>query len=303
MSQSDNIEKHYVDTYEGNLRHALQASNSVLSAAVMQGTFTGEKKRFDFVGKSEMVEINTRHEDTKFQDDDYNSRWIHGRDFSVPKIVDKKDVRKLLEDPTSTLVQAAVKAGNRRKDRSIIEALGGISYGGKNATTAIALPAAQKMDIQIGGSSSDTGMNLEKLLEMKYMMDCSDIDDDGMDTARFCAIGPLQLKELLETTEIKNADYNNVKALVNGDVDTFLGFKFIRMSNSVLNDGVTGVRNCYAWTKCAIQNAINQDINTQTAVLPTKHFNHAVETFLSLGATRLYDEGVIQVPCVDAKVL
>jgi hypothetical protein len=305
MSQSANIEKHYIDTYEGNLRHELQASSSMLSGAVMQGSFTGEKKRFDFVGSVEMQEILTRNEDTKWLDNDYNSRWVYGRDFSVPQIVDKKDIRKLLQDPTSTLITSAKKSANRRKDLSIIEALGGTAYTGKDATAAVALPSVQKMDIQEGGSSSDTGMNLAKILEAKYLLDKSDIDDDGsLESKRYFAISALQLKELLQTTEIKSSDYNSVKALVNGDINTFAGFEFIRLSEKILNDsGTTGVRNCYAWVKCAVQNAVCLDVTTKAAELPQKHFNYGVETFLSLGAVRLYDEGVVQVPCVDAAVL
>ena len=48
------------------------------------------------------------------------------------------------------------------------------------------------------------------------------------------AIGPrylvhnaAQLQNLLGQTQVTSADYNSVKALVNGELDTFLGFKFI----------------------------------------------------------------------------
>ena len=48
---------------------------------------------------------------------------------------------------------------------------------------------------------------------------------------RFAIVHPQQTGDLLGTTEVTSSDFNTVKTLVNGDVDTFLGFKFIEIGD------------------------------------------------------------------------
>jgi hypothetical protein len=55
-------------------------------------------------------------------------------------------------------------------------------------------------------------------------------DDNEVDeNDRFALLAPQQLSDLLAVEEVTSSDYNAVKTLVAGQIDTFLGFKFIKM--------------------------------------------------------------------------
>ena len=79
-------------------------------------------------------------------------------------------------------------------------------------------------------------------------------------------LGSQQVSNLLNTTEVKSADYNSIKALVQGDIDTFMGFKFLRSER--LNLASTQ-RKCFAFTKGAMGLGIGKDVTTKIDVRQT----------------------------------
>ncbi|MBN2643305.1 MAG: hypothetical protein JXR78_16760 [Victivallales bacterium] len=293
-----NIEQWWIDTYEENVLHALQQKDSRLSGCVSPGTMKGKRRRFNYLGEAEMSEMTGRNEDTVWTDDEFFNRWITARRFAKSSIIEDEDVMRAFTEPNSDLVQAAVFAGRRQKDKVIIEAMDAVAYTGEDAETAVPLPDSQKLDVQIGspyGAPANTGMNLEKILEAKFLLDDADIDDD---IPRFYTVTATQLKELLNTTEIKNADYNNVKALAEGKIDTFAGFKFIRVSSKII-PWANNIRVNFAWARDCVKFAVSKDIHTKCAELPAKNFNLGVQTRMRVGAVRLFDKGVVYVPCAE----
>lgn len=293
MTLPKGVEQWMVDTYEDNVRHQLQQTESVLESTVTSGTMDGKKKRFKYIGKVEMSEVSKSKGDTNWIEFDFWNRWCFAKSFSIPWLSDKDEIVKMLTDPNSDMVKAAVAGGKRQKDKSIIEAFSATSYhGDEEEMVAIAFPDKQVIDIQFG-AEVNTGLNLAKLYEAKYYMDEADMDPDEQ---RFMSVTAYQLKELLQTTEIKNVDYNNVKALVNGKIDTFLGFTFKRTQLFPF-DPITKIRRNFAWTKSAMLMAVSREINYDSAKVATKNFNIGNQVEMRLGAVRLFDEGVVEVPC------
>jgi hypothetical protein len=102
---------------------------------------------------------------------------------------------------------------------------------------------------------------------------------------------------LLNTTEVKSSDYNTVKALAMGQLDSFLGFKFI-MSNRLKFDATnTTDRLVYAFTQDAIKLAIGQDVIARIDERADKSYSTQVYYAMSIGATRMEEEKVVQIPC------
>jgi hypothetical protein len=64
-----------------------------------------------------------------------------------------------------------------------------------------------------------TGLTLAKLLSAKETMDGDDVPENG----RVIVCTSDQISDLLNTTEIKSSDFNTVKALARGEIDSFLG--------------------------------------------------------------------------------
>jgi len=81
---------------------------------------------------------------------------------------------------------------------------------------------------------------------------------------RYVVVRALALQKLLEDTEVTSSDYNTVKALVNGDLDTYMGFKIKKIGTRV-EGGLPGAINdrvAFAWHKASIGIAIGIDMKT-----------------------------------------
>jgi hypothetical protein len=255
--------------------------------AQIESGIVGTSKSVERIGKIDAYDITSRHADTKYGEIPHSRRWIDLADKGQAELVDELDKIKMLADPTSPYVGVILAALNRAKDDAILAAARGIARTG---TGSIALPAGQK--IAEGG----TGLTLAKLLTAKEMLDASEVDEEGEGAVRVISVSAKQLTNLLGTTEIKSVDYNNVKALVQGQVDTFLGFKFVR-TERLAKSGTT--RYVTAWSKGCVALGIGKDIVTSIDTLPTKNYSVQVYGRMSIGAARLEDEGVVEIGCFE----
>ena len=125
------------------------------------------------------------------------------------------------------------------------------------------------------------------------MLDDADIDDME---EQFVILTAKQMSNLLRSTEVTSSDYNTVRALVNGSVDSFLGFEFIRVSSNLMQkEG--NVRSCLVWAKSGMLMATSGDIVTDIA--PRKDKRNAVQVYASLdiGAARMDEKKVIEILC------
>ena len=104
-----------------------------------------------------------------------------------------------------------------------------------------------------------------------------------------------QVTDLLNTTEVKSSDYNTVKALAQGAIDTFMGFKFIR-TQRLTNDS-SGNRLVICCTQNAIGVGMGQELQVRIAERPD--MRHAMQVYVnaSLAATRIEDEQLVQIAC------
>jgi hypothetical protein len=84
-----------------------------------------------------------------------------------------------------------------------------------------------------------------------------------------------------------------VKALAAGQLDTFLGFKFIRTQRLNLNSG--GDRACLAWRKSALCLALGQVPTVKITERADKSYATQVYYSMSIGATRMEEEGVVEI--------
>lgn len=300
------ITENFVNQYEANFYVLAQqmASRFQPWVDVVSG-IVGQSKSAERVGKSDAYDINTRHADTQYVNSPHSRRWIDLADKGWADLVDELDEIRLLAQPTSVYPKLCMAALNRAKDDVIYAASRGSARTNSGTT---ALPSGQK--IAEGG----TGLTLAKLLTTKEILDGNEVEDD----AEFDAVGQTgnnradinavvaprrvitcsakQLTNLYGTTEIKSVDYNNVKALAQGAVDTFLGFKFIR-SERLAKSGTS--RFAMAWSKKVIRMGIGKDIVTSIDKLPTKNMSVQVYGRMSIGAVRVEDEGVVEIACFE----
>jgi hypothetical protein len=301
------ITEAFVNQYEANFYVLAQQMCARLEPYVdVVSGIIGQSKSVERAGKTDAYDITSRHADTKYVETPHSRRWIDLADKGWADLVDELDEIKLLANPLSVYPKMGMAALNRAKDDIIYAASRGSA---RTNTGTTALPAGQK--IAEGG----TGLTLAKLLSAKELLDAAEIEDDAAYDAigqygnvrtadangvpaprRIITCSAKQLTNLYGTTEIKSVDYNSVKALAQGAVDTFLGFKFVR-SERLAKSGTT--RFACAWSKKVIRLGIGKDVVTSIDKLPGKNMSVQVYARMSIGAVRVEDEGVVEIGCFE----
>lgn len=279
----------HIKQFSDDIIQAVQQKNSRLDGTVQRKIgVSAEEFYFNKLGSVELQEKTQRYSPTPLVDPVHSKRKVVPTRFHQGISVDDYDQDRALVTLQPNYMDMLMYAAKRKKDEIIIGALGGTAYEGKDGTIPVTLPSAQKI------VASATGMTLAKLLSAKEIMDGADVDEE---IARYITLSAKQVTNLLNTTEIKNADYNTVKALAEGKIDTFLGFKFIR-SQKLLVDG-SAARLCYAYTEKAVGIAVNKDMKTKVGENPDKSFATVAYIELDMGATRVEDKEVVEIACVE----
>lgn len=112
----------------------------------------------------------------------------------------------------------------------------------------------------------------------------------------FAAVTSFQLEDMLNNTKVQSADYNTIKALVRGEINSFMGFTFIR-TEQLEKDGTT--RKCIVWSKPGLLLAKAEDITTKISERDDKNYSTQVYAEMDLGAVRMEDEKVLQLQCKE----
>ena len=276
----------FVKQYQDTIAILAQQMDTRLRPCVMVDTnFRGEQKFYDQYNADSMVEIVSRYADTPVQLPDHRRRMVSPRYFVSNTLEDPVDALQMLIDPKSTYMQAKMFAAARQIDDLIITALGGTAYTGKAGAGTQALT----LSIAAGG----TGMTKIKCIQAKKNLDSGEVED----TDRFMVARASQFADLLNTTEVTSSDYNVVKALVEGDINTWLGFTWVRSERLVNTTGSTYA--AYAFQKKGVQLAIQKDIEGRIDERPDKNYAWQVYLRMCMGATRLEEARVCQVLCVE----
>lgn len=290
------IPENMVQQYANNFRVLYQQKVSRLRPwCQIEAGIVGQSKSTERMGKSEAYDITSRHADTKFVEVPHSRRWVDLADKGWAELIDKLDKVRLLADPTNGYAALAVAALNRQMDDIILSAARGSARAN---SSSVALPSSQK--IAVGGTS----LTLAKLLTTKEILDANEVDDDaslqadgqGGTPSRVIVVNAKMLTNLYGTTEIKSIDYNSVKALAQGTIDTFLGFKFVR-TQRVVTDATATTGYAVAWARSCVALGIGQEINTSVDRRPDKNNAWQVFADMSIGAVRLEDEGVVEIAC------
>jgi len=245
-------------------------------------------------------------------------------------LVDNDDKLKILINPESEYAIAGMNAFGRVTDDIIIASMLGTAFSGPDGATGVTLPTtggplnsgqyvantAIANDLTInngptGGTNDASTLSPQRLRQIKYLFDAQDVDPDE---ERFILVSPGNLKNLLTFVQVTSADYNTVKALAEGAVDTYMGFKFI-MSNRipVVNTasalGITyapiggvssaGNRLVVAWARAGIGYALQEDVLTEIAKRPDMSFSTQIYMEMVMGATRIEEPKVVVAPVAE----
>jgi hypothetical protein len=183
-------------------------------------------------------------------------------------------------------------------DRTLITAMGGSASSGKAGGTAVALPSGQKIDVDYveTGSPVATALTVGKLRRAAAIFDEAEAGTDPL-TKRYIVMSPHQRQSLLRTTELTSADFNTVRALVNGEINTFMGFEFILLSSGFFPTIASNTAGIYAFVSDGVILGEGEGITTNAAPDPTKGFNIRLHSRASFGAVRMEEVKVVEIAC------
>lgn len=307
---SSEISTAFVQQFGANVFHLSQQKGSRLRSAVRVESQVGESAFYDRIGKVAAVKKAGRHSNTPQLDTPHSRRMVTLEDYEWADLIDKADKIRMLNDPASEYVLAAMWAMGRSMDDEIIAASIGSAYSGQKGLTAVVLPDTQKYAANDGASFSN--LNVRTLRAVKRMMDQKEIDPSE---PRYLVCQALQIEALLGQTEVSSSDYNTVKALVQGEINTYMGFEFIRLERlgttaSVTASATTGVvgsgttlsnsRNCFAFSKMGLLLALGQDIVSKISERDDKSYSMQAYVSMGVGATRMEEEKVVEIHCKES---
>lgn len=283
-----------IDGYTGEVDILLRQSGSKLRPYVMSQPIKGKRDFFEQVGASSTRAKTTRHQDIEYGNTEHARRSVAAVVRYAADLIDSDDRARILFDPANEYAMAQADALGADWDDIIITAMHGIAYTGADGTTQTAYDTGMTVANNVrepGVSDAAYGLNVAKLRRAKKLMDVRHVAKED----RYIGVNGAAMESLLGTTRATSADYANVKALVNGDIDTFLGFKFVDCQRLV-SDGTYD--QIPYWHKSGVKVGIHQDVSSRMDYVTQKVARVLqVHTWFDIGATRMQEGKVGLIEC------
>jgi len=302
-TMSSQIPITFVDQVSSNIMLLSQQKAQLLRMACREEPVTGDTMFVERIGPKDAQPRGARHGETPISDADHTRRQLTILDYVVPAdIIDKPDKLKMLIDPQNAYAKNQAYSLNRQIDDVIIAALGGNAYGGHTGGTTIPYYADGECRVidsdgtvvaagTAHSNATETPLTIAKLLTCKELLDNAEIDEGRQ---RYFLTNPHNINQLLNTTEVKSADYNTVKALAQGAVDTFMGFKFIKSTRLPTGTDTAAIRS-FAFAQDAIVLGVQSEPQISISVRNDLLDSTQIYSTLGIGATRVEGPAVVSI--------
>lgn len=266
--------------FDNLVHHVFQGANKLDGCCKLRSGVVGDIYKFRTMGKG-LANQKASQADVTPMDVAHTLVNCTLENWLAPEYTDIFDQAEVNFDEKSELAMTIAKALGRRKDQLVIDAL--------DASTPTATVATS-----VGGAG--TGMNIEKILAAKEELDDNEVDDEG----RIMLLTARSAASLLAQTEISSADYNTVKALARGEVDTFAGFKFVFIGSRT-EGGITSASNVYdgyAYHRDAVGLAVGIDQKTEINYIAEKT-SWLCNGLMKAGSVAIDNTGIVKVQATE----
>ena len=275
---AQNVTTAFVDLFDSEVKQAYQAESLLRGTMRTRTGVAGNTVKFPKIGKG-VATIRVPQTDVTPLNVTYAQVTATMSDYIAAEYSDIFQQSHINFDERSELVQVVSKSIARRMDQLCIDAMVG------NAGTTIAT--------SIGGAG--TNMNIEKLRATAKAMNVNNVPSEG----RYLLMHASQLDALLGEAEITSQDFASVKALVRGEINSFMGFNILTMGDRD-EGGVPkpSTRSCFAWHKDSMGYAESMSQKTEVNYVPEKT-SFLVSSMFSAGSVTIDAEGLVQVTCTE----
>ena len=298
------IEQQYQIKYSDKWGTYLQQEASRLEKYVTVETgLSGKLVTFDQYGLLDFKEKTDRMQSTVLQDAPTTRRVMHPHIFTRAIGFDEFDAKKLsnIDVPVSKTIEGLRAAAGRTMDKVMLDNFMGTNFKGEFGTVAVVFNDNQVIDSDYTETGSPKSCNLtvselRKALTMLQKAEAWNEERRAYGDELVLACTASQINSLLQEPEVSSFDYNTARALVEGKVDTFLGFRIIRTEQLPLE---VGVRTCLAWVKSKAQFGIWDDFRVKLSVRDDLDETLQIRAKFACGATRLQEEAFVKILCEE----
>ena len=268
----------YVAEFSTQVQHAYQGSQLLREAVDMVTGVNGATYQWPTVGAAVAQARPALGTDLSMNAGEFGNKKAIASDYYSHDYVDSFDQMKVNFSISQAYSERMGKALGRICDQVILGAI------------AADVAVTKSVAADFGGSAS--GLTLDKVIEAAELLNQDEADED-----RFMVVHSKSLSSLLKDAKVTSAEYNTVRALTTGEIDSFMGFKFIRFGNRT-EGGLplaANIRTNYAWCKSAIGYAeFGEGVNIKTGYSADKGAD-AITGKVSVGAVVKYPLGVVKV--------
>ena len=269
----------FIETFNTRVKQQYQGMGKLRMCVRYHTDVVGKSHAFPVMQAGEANSRGAAHSDLVPLDGEVTLAVATMQDWNAPQFIDDFEQFRVNWSIQSEYQKKIAMAITRREDAIILEALGA---SGTTKTVPNNVSGA------VANLTMDAIRRASKLLN----------DDEVEDMDRYMVISSSALEGLLGETEATSSDYQTVKALVNGDVDTIVGFKFKMIGGSRRVGGLpidsNLDRTCYAFHKDAIGYAMAEEISTRVDYSASKG-SWVVKANLSSGAVAIDPLGIVNV--------
>lgn len=302
---SHQIPMAFVSKYRADVQLLLQQKQSKFEPYVRIESQSAQFDFYDQIGPVAAQPWGPRHGDTPLMETPHARRRVGMTPWIWADLIDKPDRLRMLIVPDGPYTTNAVQAFNRRKDDIIIAAAFANAYTGHEGATAVAFPESQwRRNADILAATGSEKITIALLTEIKEQFWNNDVDEEEQ---LVMAVAPNSISTLLLDEKVSSADYNTVKALVQGDIDTYMGFKFLRTTRLPARMKTPGnasagyIRSNLVWVKSGMIMAKGEDTSVDVDKRPDKKNATQIMVTMDVGATRMDEKKVMAFETLETK--
>lgn len=276
-----NVSTAFVDLFDSEVKQAYQAESLLRGTMRTRSGVAGNTVKFPTIGKG-VATLRVPQTDVTPLNVTYGQVTATMEDYIAAEYSDIFQQSHINFDERSELVQVVSKSIARRMDQIMIDALNAATGTSTVATTV--------------GPGGNTDMNIEKLRATAKALNEKNVPSEG----RYLLMHATQLDSLLGEQEITSQDFAAVKALVQGEINTFMGFNILTMGDRD-EGGIPkpSTRTCFAWHKDSMGYAESMAQKTEVNYVPEKT-SYLVSSMFSAGSIAIDGEGIVKISCTEA---
>lgn len=322
-----------VNQFKAGFTEAFQQMDVRLVDSFMMESQDSEYAYWDRIGLAEdMTEDTVRYGDNPQSEVPFDRRRTQTRNYELGKYIDPKDLTRVLTDPTAPTIAQMRYSGHRKMDDIVRDNIFGTAYAGKAGTTPISFVGTNTgtvtvgelskgasnpittagnytlqggdsegidvaVDFNPGGVATNSGITLDKLKAVRYTM--MRLEAITQEEILDVWLGAAQFEQLLGIDEVINSDYAIRKSLAEGNVTTFMGFRFRHFERLNGAGDASDPRQCIVAKKQGLvfsqAKALSLDIWRDTGKKNIPYIYFALQA----DAVRMQGECVAKINCLD----